>query len=70
MAGKQDLKTAMQDFWMLSQLVIVENLSVLLPAPELHLFFEIGALQWASGSLAYIYTQRDILVIGLVFEII
>lgn len=42
------LKTAMQDFWMPSQLGTVENLSVLLPAPELgpshrlllHLFFE------------------------------
>lgn len=59
MAGKQDLKTTMQDFWMSSQLGIVETLSVLLPAPELghshrlllHLLFEIGALQWASGNL-------------------
>lgn len=63
-----------------SQLGIVENLSVLLPAPELghshglllHLFFETGALHWALGSLAYMYTHthRDILVIGLGFEII
>lgn len=58
----------MQDSWMPSQLV--KNLSVLLPAPELHLFFETGALHWASGSLAYMYTQTDILVIGLGFEIV
>lgn len=65
-----------------SQLGIVENLSVLLPAPELghshglllHLFFETGALHWVLRSLAYMYTHththRDILVIGLGFEII
>lgn len=64
-AVKQDLGATAQEFWMSSPLAIIEKLGMLLPAPEpgrghrllLQLFSKTGALYWASGNLAYMYTR-------------
>jgi len=61
-AVKQDLGATTQELWMPPLLAITEKL---VPGPGrshrllLRLFSKTGALHWASGNLAYMYTHRQ-----------